>query len=69
MKVIMAISNNGTGVPKASRAKTSLGLGQGTVVDMRTFMYDSKKQLNMKVSLKRKIHIMAFPQGTFLKVR
>jgi hypothetical protein len=29
-------------------------------------MYESKKQLKMKVSLRRKIHIIALPQGTFL---
>jgi hypothetical protein len=50
-------------------AKTSLGLGQGTVVDMRAVMYDSRKQPKMKVSLRRKIHIMAFPQETFLNAR
>jgi hypothetical protein len=32
-------------------------------------MYDSKKQLKMKVSLRRKIHIIALPQGTFLNAR
>jgi hypothetical protein len=32
-------------------------------------MYDSKKQLKMKVSLRRKIHIMALPQETFLNAR
>src|ERR1700757_4496231 len=51
------------------REKTSLGLGQGTVVDIRAVMYDSRKQLKMKVSLRRKIHIMAFPQETFLNAR
>src|SRR3982074_1538348 len=44
-------------------AKTSLGLGQGTVVDIRTFMYEVRKQVKMKVSLRRKIHIIALPQG------
>jgi hypothetical protein len=43
--------------------------GHGTVVDMRTFMYDSRKQLKMKVSLSRNIHIIALPQGTFLNAR
>src|SRR6201993_1870906 len=51
------------------REKTSLGLGQGTVVDIRAVMYDSRKQLKMKVSLRRKIHIMALPQETFLNAR
>src|ERR1700680_2384939 len=45
-------------------AKTSLGFGQGTVVDIRTFMYEVRKQVKMKVSLRRKIHIIALPQGT-----
>src|SRR6266487_3030834 len=47
-------------------ANTSLGLGQGTVVDMRTVMYEIKNELKMNVSLSRKIHIIALPQGTFL---
>jgi len=46
-----------------------LGLGQGTVVDIRTVMYEIRKQLKMNVSLRRKIHIMTLPQGTFLKAR
>jgi hypothetical protein len=41
-------------------------LGQGSVVEIRTVMYEIRKQLKMKVSLSRKIHIMALPQGTFL---
>src|ERR1700716_1578173 len=45
-------------------AKTSLGLGQGMVVDIRTFMYEVRKQVKMNVSLRRKIHIIALPQGT-----
>jgi hypothetical protein len=32
-------------------------------------MYEIKKELKIKVSLRRKIHIMAFPQGTFLNAR
>jgi hypothetical protein len=48
---------------------TWLGLGHGTVVDDRTVMYERRKQLKMKVSLRRKIHIMAFPQETFLNAR
>jgi hypothetical protein len=44
-------------------------LGQGIVVEIRAVMYDSRKQPKMKVSLSRKIHIMAFPQETFLNAR
>src|SRR5207253_883073 len=69
MKVMMAIRMRGMVVPPIVKAKTSLGLGQGTVVDIRTVMYDSRKQLKMKVSLRRKIHIMAFPQEPFLNAR
>src|SRR5215468_11139325 len=69
MKVMMAIRMRGIFVSPIVKAKTSLGLGQGTVVDIRTVMYDSRKQLKMNVSLKRKIHIMAFPQETFLNAR
>ena len=39
------------------------------MVDIRTVMYEIKKALKMKVSLRRKIHIMALPQGTFLNAR
>src|SRR6266567_9197476 len=69
MKVMMAIRMSGIFVAPIVRAKTSLGLGHGTVVDIRAVMYDSRKQLKMKVSLRRKIHIMAFPQETFLNAR
>src|SRR3712207_1813024 len=68
-KVMMAIRISGSCVPPISSAKTSLGFGQGTVVDMRTVMYDSRKQPKMKVSERRKIHIMAFPQDALLKAR
>src|SRR3989454_7202867 len=68
-KVMMAIRSRGMLLPNSSRPKTSLGLGQGSVVDMRTVMYEIRKQLKMKVSLRRKIHIMAFPQETFLNAR
>src|SRR6266508_4268944 len=68
-KVMMAIRSRGMLLPKSSRPKTSLGLGQGSVVDMRTVMYEIRKQLKMKVSLRRKIHIMALPQETFLNAR
>src|SRR5713226_4630475 len=69
MKVMMAIRMRGMVVPPIVKAKTSLGFGQGTVVDIRTVMYDSRKQLKMNVSLRRKIHIMALPQDTFLNAR
>ena len=38
MKVMMAISSSGTCCPATVNEKTSLTLGQGTVVDMRTVM-------------------------------
>src|SRR6476646_4799927 len=69
MNVMMAIRMSGICLPPISMAKTSLGLGHGTVVDILAVMYDSRKQLKMKVSLRRKIHIMALPQETFLKAR
>src|SRR6267143_331185 len=68
-KVMMAIRMSGIFLPHSVKAKTSLGLGQGSVVDIRTVMYEIKKELNMNVSLRRKIHIMALPQGTFLNAR
>ena len=67
-KVIRAISNNGTGTPNASSANTSLGFGHSTGVDPLPFMYEIKKQLKTKVSLNRKIHIMALPQCTPLNI-
>src|SRR5713101_3373469 len=68
-KVMMAIRMRGIFLPQSVKAKTSLGLGQGAVVDIRTVMYEIKKELKMNVSLRRKIHIMALPQGTFLNAR
>jgi hypothetical protein len=68
-KVMMAIRMRGNVVPPIVRANTSLGFGHGTVVDIRTVMYESRKQLKTKVSLRRKTHIMAFPQETFLNAR
>src|SRR5260370_17072435 len=62
--VMIAIRISGMRVPPILREKTSLGFGQGTVVDIRTFMYEVRKQVKMKVSLRRKIHIIALPQGT-----
>src|SRR5216117_3510475 len=67
--VMMAIRSRGMLLPHSVRPKTSLGLGQGSVVDMRTVMYEIRKQLKMKVSLRRKIHIIALAQGTFLNAR
>src|SRR3989304_8996508 len=69
MKVMIAIRMRGIFSPNSVNAKTSLGLGQGSVVDIRTVMYEIKKLLKMKVSLRRKIHIMALPQGTLLNAR
>src|SRR6266852_4573957 len=69
MKVMMAIRMRGIVVPPIVKAKTSLGSGHGTVVEIRSVMYESRKQLKMKVSLRRKIHIMALPQETFLNAR
>src|SRR3972149_10116087 len=66
---MMAIRMSGIFRPKSVRAKTSLTLGHGSVVDMRTVMYEIRNELKMKVSLRRKIHIMALPQGTFLRAR
>src|SRR3972149_8318052 len=63
-KVMIAIRSSGMSWPPTCSAKTSLGLGHGTVVDSRTFMYPVRKQVKMKVSLSRKIHIIALPQGT-----
>src|SRR5205814_10001397 len=62
--VMIAIRISGMCAPPMSREKTSLGFGQGTVVEIRTFMYEVRKQVKMKVSLRRKIHIIALPQGT-----
>src|SRR5882757_2220604 len=68
-KVMMAIRMRGIFLPNRTRAKTSLGLGQGSVVDILTVMYEIRKELNMNVSLRRKIHIIALAQGTFLNAR
>jgi hypothetical protein len=38
MNVMIAMSSNGTWTPPTVSANTSLGFGQGTVVDMRTDM-------------------------------
>src|SRR5438309_2170400 len=63
--VMIAIRMRGMSVPAMFNANTSLGFGQGTVVEIRTFMYEVRKQVKMNVSLSRKIHIIALPQGTW----
>src|SRR3990170_3265674 len=69
IKVLTAIRMRGIFLPQSVKANTSLGLGQGSVVDIRTVMYEIRNEVKMKVSLTRKIHIMALPQGTFLNAR
>jgi hypothetical protein len=66
---MMAIRRRGYFVPPIVKMKTSLGSGQGTVVDIRTVMYESRKQLKINVSLRRKIQIMALPQVALLNAR
>ena len=56
-------------LPAIVSAKTSLGLGHGAVVPMRTVMYEIRNELKMNVSESRKIHIIALPHGTFLNAR
>src|SRR5690554_3561451 len=62
--VMMAISSSGMLTPPTCSANTSAVLGHGSTVDMRTFMYEVRKQVKMNVSLSRKIHIIALPHGT-----
>ena len=62
---MIAIRISGIGSPPNDNAKTSLVFGQGTRVDARTFMYPVRKHEKMNVSLRRKIHIMALPHGTW----
>jgi hypothetical protein len=64
MNVMMAIRISGMGSPPNDSANTSLGIGHGSVVEIRTDIYPTRKQLKIKVSLSRNIHIMALPQGT-----
>ena len=66
---MIAISSSGTFLPNMVSENTSLGFGHGTVVDMRTVMYEIRKLPKMKVSLRRKIHIIGLPHGTFLNAR
>jgi hypothetical protein len=44
--------------------KTSLVFGQSTTVEALPFIYEIKKQLNTKVSLSKKIHIINLPHWT-----
>ena len=69
MKVMMAIRRSGVSLPAIVNEKTLPGFGQGTVVDIRTVMYESRKQLKIKVSLRRKIQTMALPQVALLNAR
>ena len=64
INVMIAIRIKGMGSPPNDSANTSLGTGQASLTDIRTVMYEVRKQPKMNVSLKRKIHIMALPQGT-----
>src|SRR5512134_123004 len=66
---MIAISRSGTFLPNIVSENTSLGLGHGTVVEIRTVMYEIRKLPKMNVSLTRKIHIIGLPQGTFLNAR
>jgi hypothetical protein len=65
MKVMIAIRISGIGSPPNDNANTSLGSGHASVTDMRTVIYPVRKLPKIKVSLRRKIHIMALPQGIF----
>src|SRR6266496_403327 len=69
MNVMIAIRSRGTLLPKSVSENTSLGLGQGTVVEPRTVIYEIRKLPKMKVSLTRNIHIIGLPHGTFLNAR
>ena len=66
---MIAISSSGMLLPNIVSENTSLGLGHGAVVDMRTVMYEIRKLPKMNVSLRRKIHIIGLPHGTFLNAR
>ena len=61
---MIAIRISGTFVPPMLSENTSLGFGHGTVVEIRTCMYETRKHEKMNVSLSRKIHIIALPHGT-----
>ena len=64
MNVMIAIKINGMGSPPNDSANTSLGTGQASLAAIRTDIYAVRKQPKMNVSLRRKNHIMALPQGT-----
>jgi hypothetical protein len=64
-KVIIAIKISGIGsLPKKDKANTSVARGHGSAVEIRTVMYPMRKHVKIKVSLTRKTHIIALPQGT-----
>ena len=67
--VMIAIRISGMLWPAMVSANTSLGLGHGACVDIRTVMYEIRNEPKMNVSESRKIHIIALPQGTFLNAR
>src|SRR5262249_30438670 len=66
---MIAIRISGMLCPAITSAKTSLGFGHGACVDIRTVMYEIRNDPKMNVSDRRKIHIIALPQGTFLNAR
>src|SRR5215813_13457617 len=66
---MIAIRMSGMLCPPITSANTSLGFGHGACVDMRTVMYEIRNEPKMNVSERRKIHIIALPQGTFLNAR
>ena len=67
--VLRKMADSGTPLQVFSQDDPSFPEGLATVVDDRTVMYESRKQLKMNVSLSRKIHIIALPQETFLNAR
>src|SRR5258708_17651750 len=69
MNVMMMTRNSGMDLPPTVSANTSAGCGQGTCVDIRTFMYEIRNDPKTKVSPSRKIHIITLAQGTFLNAR
>src|SRR5258708_29540303 len=69
MNVMMMTRNSGMDLPPTVSANTSAGCGQGTCVDIRTFMYPIRNEPKTKVSPSRKIHIITLAQGTFLNAR
>ena len=65
---MIAMSSNGTSLaPNTVKAEDlDSGLGHG-ISGRHTYLHvsETRKQLKMNVSLRRKIHIMALPQGTW----